>query len=55
MHSEPVILSLNNVVNGIVDENIKQELDSPHNSSLSYCWLFSSSRHVLLVEDASVR
>ena len=52
MHSEPVALSLHNAVNGIVDENIKQERESPQNSSLSYRWLISSSRHVLLVEDA---
>ena len=55
MHSEPVALSLHNVVNGIVDENIKQERESPQNSSLSYRWLISSSRHVLLVEDAIAR
>ena len=52
MHSEPVALSLHKVVNGIVDENIKQECESPQHSSLSYLWLLSSSRHVLLVEDA---
>ena len=55
MHSEPVALSLQNVVNGIVDENIKQERESPQHYSLSNCWLLSSSRHILLVEDAIYR
>ena len=55
MHSMPVVLSLHNVVNGIVDENIKQELDSPQHSYLSDCWLISSSWHVLLVEDVIAR
>ena len=55
MHSEPVALSLHNVVNGIVDENINQERDYPKHSSLSNRWLLSSSRHVLLVEDAIAR
>ena len=55
MHSEPVALSLHNVVNGIVDENIKQEHESPQHYSISDRWLISSSRHVLLVEDAIAR
>ena len=55
MHSEPVALSLHNVVNGIVDENIKQERESPQHSSLSDSWLLSSSRNVLLVEYAIAR
>ena len=50
MHSEPVALSLHNVVNGIVDENIKQERESPQHYSLSDRWLLSSSRQVFLVE-----
>ena len=52
MHSEPVALSLQKVVNGIVDENIKQERESTKHSSLSDCWLLSSSWHVFFVEDA---
>ena len=52
MHSEPVALSLHNVVNGIVDENINQECDSPRNFYLPDRWLLSSSWHVLLAEDA---
>ena len=55
MHSEPVALSSHNVVNVIVDENIKQECEYPQYSSISYLWLLSSSRQVLLVEDASSR
>ena len=55
MHSEPVALYLHNVVNGIFDENINQERESPQHSSLSDRWLFSSSWHVLLVEDAIAR
>ena len=55
MHSEPVALSLHNVVNGIVDENINQERETPQNSFLSYRWLISSSWNVLLVEDAIAR
>ena len=52
MNSEPVELSLHNVVNGIVDENIKQEHESPQHSSLSDRWLISSYRHVFIVEDS---
>ena len=52
MHSEPVALSWNNVANGIVDENINQERESPQHYSLSDRWLIFSSRHVLLVEDS---
>ena len=55
MHSEPVALSLHNMVNGIVDEDINQERESPRNPSLSDRWLISSYRHVLLVEDAIAR
>ena len=55
MHLEPVALSLHNVVNGIFDENIKQERESPQNSPLSDRWLLSSYRHVFLVEDAIAR
>ena len=55
MHSEPVALSLHNVVKGIVDENINQERESPQHSSLSDRWLISSSRHVFIVEDAIAR
>ena len=55
MHSYPVALSLHNMVNGIVDENIKQERESNQNSSLSDRWLLSSSWHALLVEDAIAR
>ena len=55
MHSEPVALSLHNVVNGIFDENINQERESPNNSYLSDRWLLSLSWHVLLVEDTIAR
>ena len=55
MHSEPVALSLHDVVNDIVDENTKQEHESPQHSSLSDRWLISSSWHVFIVEDSIAR